>query len=154
MDSGMEYGIKPIGLAARDTLRLEMGYCLYGNDIDKDTQPLEAGLAWITKLDKGDFNGKGEILKAKKEGLKRKLVGFTLPDRTLARHGYEIVQNDIVVGKVTSGTFSPSLQKGIGMGYVSAELAKPGIVVSILVRGKKVPATIVELPFISKKSGR
>jgi aminomethyltransferase len=148
-DSGKEFGIAPIGLGARDTLRLEMGYCLYGNDIDKDTQPLEAGLAWITKFDKGDFNGKDEILKARQRGLKRKLVGFTLPDRTLARHGYEILHNDIVIGKVTSGTFSPSLKKGIGMGYVSADLAKPGIVVSILVRGKKVPATIVKLPFKS-----
>lgn len=135
-DAGKEFGIAPIGLGARDTLRLEMGYRLYGNDINKNTHPLEAGLAWVTELDKSDFNGKDEILKAKKEGLKRKLVGFTLPDRALARHGYEILHNDKVVGNVTSGTFSPSLQKGIGMGYVPTELTNPGTVISILVREK------------------
>jgi aminomethyltransferase len=150
-EAGKEFGISPTGLGARDTLRLEMGYCLYGNDIDKTTHPLEAGLAWITKLDKSNFNGKDIILKAKKEGLKRKLIGFTLSDRALARHGYEILHNDIVVGNVTSGTFSPSIQKGIGMGYVHIELANPGTIVSILVRGKMVPATIVTLPFIKKK---
>jgi aminomethyltransferase len=149
-DAGKEFGIAPIGLGARDTLRLEMGYCLYGNDIDKTTHPLEAGLDWITKINKGDFNGKGAILKAKQEGLKRKLVGFTLPDRTLARHGYEIVNNGRIVGHVTSGTFSPSLQKGIGMGYVASELAAVGTIISIFIRGKEVPATVTALPFIPK----
>ena len=147
-DAGKEFSIRPVGLGARDTLRLEMGFCLYGNDIDKTTNPLEAGLGWITKLSKEEFNGRNAMLKAKEEGLKRKLVGFTLPDRTLARHGYEITYNGNVVGQVTSGTFSPSLKKGIGMGYVSAELANSGNVVSVRVRDKEIPATIVVMPFL------
>ena len=146
--AGKEFGIVPIGLGARDTLRLEMGFCLYGNDIDKTTHPLEAGLGWITKLNKKDFNGRDAIVKVRQEGLKRKLVGFTLPDRTLARHGYEIMYNNRIVGQVTSGTFSPSLQKGIGMGYIASEFANVGTIISILVRGKEIPATIVTLPFL------
>lgn len=149
-DAGKEFGIVPAGLGARDTLRLEMGFCLYGNDIDKTTNPLEAGLEWITKLNKNDFHGKNAIKKAQEEGLKRKLVGFILPDRILARHGYQITHNGSVVGQVTSGIFSPSLQKGIGMGYVSTALAQAGTVVSILMRGKETPATIVTLPFLQK----
>jgi aminomethyltransferase len=147
-DAGKEFGIQPVGLGARDTLRLEMGYCLYGNDIDQTTHPLEAGLGWITKLSKKEFNGRNLILKAREEGLKRKLVGFTLPDRTLARHGYEMTYNGSIVGQVTSGTFSPSLKKGIGMGYISAELANAGNVVAVRVRDKEIPATIVMLPFL------
>ncbi|MGD0037824.1 MAG: glycine cleavage system aminomethyltransferase GcvT [Bacteroidota bacterium] len=147
-DAGKEFSIRPVGLGARDTLRLEMGFCLYGNDIDKTTNPLEAGLGWITKLSKKEFNGRNAMLKAKEEGLKRKLVGFTLPDRTLARHGYKITYNGNVVGQVTSGTFSPSLKKGIGMGYVSAELANSGNVISVRVRDKEMPATIVVMPFL------
>jgi aminomethyltransferase len=150
INAGKEFGIVPVGLGARDTLRLEMGFCLYGNDIDQSTHPLEAGLGWITKLNKSDFNGRDVLLKTKKEGVKRKLVGFTLPDRTLARHGYEIVHNGKIVGQVTSGTFSPSLKKGIGMGYVSTELANPGTIVSICVRGKEIPATISVMPFLQK----
>ena len=146
--AGKEFGIQPVGLGARDTLRLEMGFCLYGNDIDQTTHPLEAGLGWITKLTKKEFNGRSVLLKAREEGLKRKLVGFTLQDRTLARHGYEIAYNGKVVGYVTSGTFSPSLKKGIGMGYVSAELANAGNIVSVRVRGKEVPATIIVMPFL------
>jgi aminomethyltransferase len=149
-DAGKEFGIKPIGLGARDTLRLEMGFCLYGNDIDKTTHPLEAGLGWITKLQKGNFIGRDAIAKAKQEGLKRKLIGFTLSEKTLARHGYEIMHNAHVVGQVTSGTFSPSLKKGIGMGYVASELANAGTIISILVRGKEIPATIVKVPFLQK----
>jgi aminomethyltransferase len=147
-DAGKEFGIQPIGLGARDTLRLEMGFCLYGNDIDKTTNPLEAGLGWITKLSKKEFNGRTPMLKAREEGLKRKLVGFLLPERTLARHGYEIMYQGNVVGHVTSGTFSPSLKKGIGMGYVSAELANAGNIVSVRVRDKDIPATIVMMPFL------
>ena len=147
-DAGKEFSIQPIGLGARDTLRLEMGFCLYGNDIDRTTHPLEAELGWITKLSKKEFNGRSPILKAREEGLKRKLVGFILPDRTLARHGYEITYNGNIIGQVTSGTFSPSLKKGIGMGYVSTELAGAGNVVSVRVRDKEVPATIVMMPFI------
>jgi aminomethyltransferase len=147
-DAGKEFGIQPIGLGARDTLRLEMGFCLYGNDIDKTTNPLEAGLGWITKLSKKEFNGRNPMLKAREEGLKRKLVGFSLPERTLARHGYEIIYQGNVVGHVTSGTFSPSLKKGIGMGYVSAELANAGNIVSVRVRDKEISATIVMMPFL------
>ena len=150
-DAGEEFGIQPIGIGARDTLRTEMGYCLYGNDIDNTTNPLEAGLGWITKLSKKEFNGRNPILKARGEGLKRRLVGFTLPDRTLARHGYEIISGGSVVGHVTSGTYSPSHKKGIGMGYVSAELANPGSVLLVRVRGNEVPATIVVMPFLQNQ---
>lgn len=150
-EAGKEFDIRPIGLGARDTLRLEMGFCLYGNDIDQSTHPLEAGLGWITKFNKGDFNGKNVMVKAKKEGLKRMLVGFVLPDRNVARHGYEIQYHDKVIGHVTSGTFSPSLQKGIGMGYIAHDLKNPGTVVTIVIRNKEVPATIVTLPFLQQK---
>ena len=150
-EAGKEFSIAPVGLGARDTLRLEMGYCLYGNDIDQSTHPLEAGLGWITKLGKSDFCGKQAIVKAKEQGLKRKLVGFVLPDRTIARHGYEIRSNGIRAGIVTSGTYSPSLQRGIGMGYVSPELSAPGTVVSVSVRGKEVPADVVLPPFVKKQ---
>ncbi len=149
-EAGKEFGIAPIGLGARDTLRLEMGFCLYGNDIDKTTHPLEAGLGWITKLSKNDFLGKTAILKAKAEGLKRRLVGFTLPDRVLARHGYDITHDSVVVGHVTSGTFSPSLQKGIGMGYVRSDLSQVGTIISVRARGKEIPATVAALPFLQK----
>ena len=148
--AGQEFQIMPIGLGARDTLRLEMGFYLYGNDIDKTTNPLEAGLGWITKLDKGNFIGRDILIKLKEEGIKRKLVGFTLPDRMLARHGFNIQNRGKAIGHVTSGTFSPSLQKGIGMGYVASEYSHPGNIVSILIRGNEIPATIKEVPFLSK----
>jgi aminomethyltransferase len=147
-EAGEEFGIQPVGLGARDTLRTEMGFCLYGNDIDKTTNPLEAGLGWITKLSKKEFNGRTSLLKVREEGLKQKLIGFTLPDRTLARHGYEIKNSGSIAGRVTSGTFSPSLKKGIGMGYVVTELANAGNVVSVSVRGNEIPATIVVMPFL------
>lgn len=149
-DAGKEFNIAPIGLGARDTLRLEMGFCLYGNDIDKTTHPLEAGLGWITKLAKNDFNGKDVLMKAKQTGVQRKLIGFILPERAIARHGYEIKYQGSVVGHVTSGTFSPSLQKGIGMGYVSADLSNAGTILSVVVRGKEIPATVVPIPFLQK----
>jgi aminomethyltransferase len=149
-DAGAEFRIIPIGLGARDTLRLEMGFCLYGNDIDQTTNPLEAGLGWITKLNKNEFNGKEALVKIKADGLKRKLVGFMLPERTLARHGFDITTQEKVIGHVTSGTFSPSLHQGIGMGYVATEFSNAGTVVSIPVRGKDVPATITALPFLQK----
>ena len=148
IDAGKEWAIRPVGLGARDTLRLEMGYCLYGNDIDETTNPLEAGLGWITKLSKKEFKGRNALLKIREEGLKRKLVGFTLPDRMLARHGNEIVYNKTNVGHVTSATFSPSLKVGIGMAYVPANLGDAGNVVLVRIRGKEVPATIVTLPFL------
>lgn len=149
-DAGKEFGIAPIGLGARDTLRLEMGFCLYGNDIDQTTHPLEAGLGWITKLDKGDFLGKPALVKAKEEGLKRRLVGFTMKEKTLPRHGYELKSNSTAIGHVTSGTFSPSLEYGIGMGYVTPVFSEPGSSIEIVIRGKGIPAHVVKLPFVQK----
>jgi aminomethyltransferase len=147
LEAGAAFGIKPIGLAARDTLRLEMGYCLYGNDIDDTTSPIEAGLSWITKFTK-DFTN-AEALKAEKErGPERKLVGFELDDRGIPRHGYDIVDtNGTVIGNVTSGTMAPSLGKGIGLGYVPPIFANAGSKINIQIRKKAVPATVVKLPF-------
>ena len=150
MDAGKDFNIGPVGLGARDTLRLEMGFCLYGNDIDQTTHPLEAGLGWITKLDKGDFNGKNILVKAKSDGLKRKLIGFTLSEKAFPRHGYDIGSGGDKIGDVTSGTFSPILDKGIGMGYVPLTASKPGTTINILIRNKKVAATVTGLPFIKK----
>lgn len=145
--AGAAEGIEPIGLAARDTLRLEMGFCLYGNDIDDSTSPIEAGLGWITKFTKDFVNS--EALKAQKEtGVNKKLVGFELKERGIPRHDYEIVDVEgNVIGRVTSGTMSPSLGKAIGMGYVPVELAKPGSTVYIAIRNKRIPAEVVKLPF-------
>ena len=145
--AGADFGIKPIGLAARDTLRLEMGYCLYGNDIDDTTSPLEAGLGWITKFTKDFVNS--DNLKAQKEaGITKKLVGFELNERGIPRQGYDIVTEDgTVIGNVTSGTMAPSVNKGIGMGYVTKALSAPGTEIFIQIRKKQVPATVVKLPF-------
>lgn len=147
-EAGKPYGIKPAGLAARDTLRLEMGFCLYGNDIDEGTSPLEAGLGWITKFTKPFTNS--EALKAEKEaGVKNKLVGFELVDRGIPRHGYAVVDaSGTPIGRVTSGTMSPSLQKPIGMAYVPKELSAPGTELSIDVRGKVLKAVVVKTPFL------
>jgi len=150
MQAGREHAIGPVGLGARDTLRLEMGFCLYGNDIDQTTNPLEAGLGWITKLEKGDFLGRRALQAVRKQGVTRKLVGFSLNDRAFPRHGYEIQLDGKRVGTVTSGTFSPVLEKGIGMGYVDAALAAPGTALDIVVRGRAIPATVVRLPFVKK----
>src|SRR6185312_9549403 len=139
--------LKPIGLAARDTLRLEMGYCLYGNDIDDTTSPLEAGLGWITKFTK-DFTGKEVLEKQKAEGIKRKLAGIELTEKGIPRHGYEVLnQHNEVIGHVTSGTQSPSLRKAIGMAYVQLEYAKAGTEIFIKIRDKMVPAKVVKMPF-------
>jgi aminomethyltransferase len=147
-EAGAPYGIEPIGLGARDTLRLEMGYCLYGNDIDDTTSPLEAGLGWITKLDKGDFIDKSFLTEQKAAGVKRKLVAFELIDKGIPRHDYPIVdENDNVIGKVTSGTQSPSLDKAIGLGYVPTEKATEGEEIYIQIRNKSLKAKIVKLPF-------
>ncbi|TPN89001.1 glycine cleavage system aminomethyltransferase GcvT [Aquimarina algicola] len=144
---GASFGIKPIGLAARDTLRLEMGYCLYGNDINDTTSPLEAGLGWITKFSK-DFINSEALAIQKEQGVKRKLVGFELDERGVPRKDYLIVDEDQnEIGVVTSGTMSPSLGKGIGLGYVPTSLAAPGNKVYIQIRKKVIPATIVKLPF-------
>jgi len=150
-EAGEPYGIKPIGLAARDTLRLEMGFCLYGNDINDTTSPLEAGLGWITKFNKNFVNS--ESLKQQKEvGVSRKLIGFELTERGVPRHDYEIVDADgIVIGIVTSGTMAPSLNKGIGLGYVPTEYAAPGSEIFIRIRKNDVAATVVKLPFYKKE---
>jgi aminomethyltransferase len=146
-EAGADYGIKPIGLAARDTLRLEMGYCLYGNDIDDTTSPIEAGLGWITKFTK-DFVNNEALAKQKEQKPDRKLVAFELDERGIPRHGYDILDgNGDVIGNVTSGTMSPCLQKGIGMGYVPRIMAKSGSQIYIQVRKKAIPATVVKLPF-------
>jgi aminomethyltransferase len=147
MEAGKDYGIKPIGLAARDTLRLEMGFCLYGNDIDETTSPIEAKLGWITKFTK-DFINSEALKKEKEEGPKRKLIAFELEERGIPRQGYEIEDEDgKVIGEVTSGTMSPSLEKGIGLGYVPSEVAKFGNKIFIKVRKKSIPAVQVKLPF-------
>jgi aminomethyltransferase len=146
-ETGGPQGLKPIGLGARDTLRLEMGFCLYGNDIDDTTSPLEAGLGWITKFTK-DFTAKSILEKQKAEGIKRKLVGFEMIDKGIPRHDYEI--KDAAgnkIGYVTSGTQSPSLQKAIGMGYVTKENATMDSEIFILVRDKSLKAKVVKLPF-------
>lgn len=145
--AGADYGIKPIGLAARDTLRLEMGFCLYGNDIDDTTSPLEAGLGWITKFTKDFINS--EALKEEKErGPKRKLIGFELSVKGIPRQGYDIKdKSGKVIGTVTSGTMSPSLEKGIGMGYVPMEFSSPGSEILIGIRKNDLPATVVKMPF-------
>jgi len=148
MDTGKSYGIKPIGLGARDTLRLEMGFCLYGNDIDDTTSPLEAGLGWVTKFTK-DFVNSAALKRQKEEGVNRKLVGFEMVDRGIARHGYDIVdENDQLVGHVTSGTQSPTLQKSIGLGYVQTAFAKEGTTIFIKIRDKKIKAVVTKPPFI------
>src|SRR6201986_5525022 len=145
--AGKPFGIQPIGLGARDTLRLEMGFCLYGNDIDDTTSPLEAGLGWITKFTK-DFTARPIIEKQKETGVKQKLVGFEMIDRGIPRHDYEIADADgNNIGKVTSGTQSPSLQKAIGMGYVKNEFAKEGSEIYIKIRDNKIKAKVVKPPF-------
>ena len=146
--AGEAQGIKPIGLAARDTLRLEMGFCLYGNDIDDTTSPLEAGLGWITKLGKEKFTSKEIFQKQKEEGIKRKLVGFEMIDKGIPRHHYEICDKDgKKVGYVTSGTQSPSLGKAIGMGYVDMAYSAIDSAIYIKVRDKQLQAKVVKMPF-------
>ncbi len=145
--AGAKYGIKPIGLAARDTLRLEMGYCLYGNDITDETSPFEAGLGWITKFTK-DFVNSEALAKEKEHGPKQKLVAFELDDRGIPRQGYDIVDGQgKTIGKVTSGTMSPSLGKGIGLGYVPSIFTEVGSQIHVQIRKNAVPATVVKLPF-------
>jgi aminomethyltransferase len=149
-EAGADIGIQPAGLAARDTLRLEMGFCLYGNDIDDTTSPLEAGLGWITKFTK-EFTA-SELLKQQKEkGVDRKLVGFELIDKGVPRHDYEICDaNGNIIGKVTSGTMSPSLKKSIGLGYVKAAHASEGAEIFVKVRDKLLKAQVVKIPFYKK----
>lgn len=146
-EAGAAYGIKPIGLGARDTLRLEMGFCLYGNDIDDSTSPIEAGLGWITKFTK-DFTNSAALLAQKEAGVARKLVGFEMIDRGIPRHDYVVVDADgNNIGRVTSGTQSPSLQKAIGIAYVDKAFAKEGTEIFIDIRNNKVKAKVVKFPF-------
>jgi len=147
MEASAEFGIKPIGLGARDTLRLEMGFCLYGNDIDDTTSPIEAGLGWITKFSK-TFQNSASLKAQKEQGTSRKLVGFDLLDKGIPRHGYEVVDASMnPIGVVTSGTQSPSLGRPIGMAYVPTELSKPGSEILINIRGKALKAVVTTLPF-------
>lgn len=149
-DAGAEFGIKPAGLGARDTLRLEMGYCLYGNDIDDTTSPIEAGLGWITKFNNGRrFIDRDTLMMQKTEGVSRRLRGFVMLEKAIPRHHYEITNAEgRAVGHVTSGTMSPVLGKGIGMGYVEKEYSAIGTQIFIHIRNKLIPAEIVKLPFI------
>ncbi|MGV6831532.1 MAG: glycine cleavage system aminomethyltransferase GcvT [bacterium] len=147
MEAGESYGIKPIGLAARDTLRLEMGYCLYGNDIDDTTSPIEAGLSWICKFTK-PFTNSEALEDEKRRTPENKLVAFELNERGIPRQGYDIVDTQgKTIGRVTSGTMSPSLSKGIGLGYVPKVFSEVGSQVQIQIRKKAIPATVVKLPF-------
>ena len=149
-EAGKPEGIKPIGLGARDTLRLEMCYCLYGNDIDDATSPIEAGLGWITKFVEGNnFVNRPALERQKKEGVSRKLVAFESVDKGIPRHGYEIADStgSVVIGTVTSGTISPILRKGIGMGYLDIEYSKPGTEISVIVRNRPMKAIVVKGPF-------
>ena len=150
LKAGEQFGIKPIGLAARDTLRLEMGYCLYGNEINDTTSPIAAGLGWVTKFTK-DFVNSENIKADKENGVATKLIGFELIDRGIPRHDYEIVDAaGNVIGHVTSGTQSPSLNKGVGMGYVNKEFAKEGTEIFIRIRKNDVKAQVVKTPFYKK----
>lgn len=147
-EAGKDFDIKPVGLGARDTLRLEMGFCLYGNDIDESTSPLEAGLGWVTKFTK-DFVNSDNLKNEKEQGIKNKLVGFEVLDRGIARHDYEIQdEKGNQIGRVTSGTQSPSLSKSIGLGYVKKDFSKEGTNIFINIRNKPVRAVVVKPPFI------
>jgi aminomethyltransferase len=144
---GKADGVAPIGLGARDTLRLEMKYALYGNDIDETTNPLEAGLAWVVKPAKGEFLGRDAIERARAEGVRRRLVGFAMVDRAVPRHGYAILHEGAVVGVVTSGSYGPSVERYIGMGYVPAALAAVDTALAVEVRGRPHAARVVRTPF-------
>jgi len=147
-EAGADFGIKPIGLGARDTLRLEKGYCLYGNDIDDNTSPVEAGLGWVTAWAK-DFVGKDKIMEVKTAGPTKKLIGFVMEDRGIPRHDYEIADAEgKIIGKVTSGTQSPLLSKGIGLAYVDAAFSKAGTEIFLPLRGKMLKAIVTKVPFV------
>ncbi len=147
LEVGAAAGLAPVGLGARDTLRLEVNYCLYGNDIDETTTPLEAGLAWTVKLDKGDFLGREAMLRQKEQGVPRRLVAFEMQERAIPRQGSDLVSGGSALGKVTSGTYGPSVKKGIGMGYVPSSHSKVGGELQLLQRGQESPARVVKKPF-------
>jgi len=154
LEAGKKHDVLPAGLGARDALRLEVGYALYGNDLDDDHTPLEAGLGWVVKLDKDDFLGRDALRAQKEAGLERKLVGFVLKDRGFPRHGYEIRHEGEPVGTVTSGLHSPALEKGVGLGYVDVDAAGKGTELEIVIRGKGVPAEVQRPPFYTEGSIR
>ena len=149
-------GLKPAGLGARDLLRLEMAYLLYGNDMTEETTPLEAGAEWVVKFDKGDFIGRADLLAQQSRGVSRRLVSFELIEKAVPRHGFKILSQQAPqaeIGKVTSGNLSPILQKGIGMGYLPPAAAQPGSPILIDIRGKACPAVVVKPPFYKKSHG-
>lgn len=150
MEAGKEFNIEPIGLGARDTLRMEVKYCLYGNDIDRTTNPIEAGLGWITRSEKGAFIGREAIQKVKESGLQRKLIGFEFEGKAIPRHGYKIFLGDKEIGVVTSGMFSPVLQKPIGLGYVKIDYSSIGSEFNIDIRGRLFKARVVKTPFYKR----
>lgn len=147
LEAGRPAGLIPCGLGARDTLRLEVKYCLYGNDISEETTPLEAGLGWVVKLEKGEFIGRQALLRQKEEGVKRRLIGFQLTERGVPRPGYPVYHDRTEVGTVASGTHSPSLGQGIGTAYVPKELSEAGTPLAVRVRSRDIPATVVKTPF-------
>jgi aminomethyltransferase len=151
---GTRDGLVPVGLGARDSLRLEMGYALYGNELDADHTPLEAGLGWITKLDKGEFVGRDALVAQRKEGIQRRMVGLVLGERAFPRHGYDILADGEAVGLVTSGTVSPSLGIGVAMGYVPAQRAAPGTKLQVDARGRALDAVVARPPFYTQGSIR
>jgi len=151
LSAGSEFGIQPIGLGARDTLRFEARLMLYGNDITQDTNPLEAGLKWTVKFDKGDFCGKDSLLKIQESGLIRRLIGFEMIERGIPRHEYKIFKGDAEIGIVTSGTFAPYLKKNLGLGYVKSEFKDKGTEIFIEIRDKQVKAVVVPTPFYKRK---
>src|SRR6266571_2112309 len=152
MEGGKGDGIQPIGLGARDTLRLKMKFALYGNDIDETTSPLEAGLGWVVKPAKGDFIGRAAIEKVRAAGVTRRLVGFEMAERAVARHGYRMSKDGAEVGVVTSGSFSPSLERCIGMGYLRADLAPAGTELDVDIRGQAHRARVAKTPFVPSKA--
>ena len=150
LDRGDAYGLVPAGLGARDTLRLEAAMALYGHELDEETTPYEAGLGWVVKLDKGEFTGRAALVRQKEEGVGRRLVGFEVTGKGIAREGHEVRAGGEPAGRVTSGTWSPTLEKAIGMAYVPPALAEPGTELAIEVRGRELPARVVEMPFYKR----
>jgi len=154
LDVGAPHGLLPVGLGARDSLRLELGYILYGNDLDENHTPLEAGLGWVVKLDKGDFLGRNALARLKQEGLRERLAGFVMKERAFPRHGYEVRVGGEPAGEVTSGILSPSLDQGIGLAYIPVEAATPGTAIEVVIRNRPVAAEVVRPPFYKQGSIR
>jgi len=152
LETGEPYGVRPVGLGARDTLRLESALALYGHELNRETTPYEAGLGWVVRLDKGDFVGREALSRQKEEGVKRRLVGLTLLERGIPRQGYPILHDGKVVGEITSGTKSPTLGKPVGMGYVQAQHGKVGTGLAVEIRGRRLEAEVVKLPFYRRLS--